>query len=451
MGNHFGTDGIRGVANVDLDCTKAFRIGQAAALALHKEQDRKPLFLIGRDTRISGDMLESALAAGLCSCGADVIKLGVVPTPAVAYLTVVNHANAGAVISASHNPFEHNGIKLFSCHGFKLSDDVENKIEDLIDSTEPLTVATHGEIGQILSVEGQVDRYIDHLLSTIHGDLSGLRVLIDCANGAAYATAKKLFAKAGLRADYLSCDPNGVNINDGCGSTHLDALSAGVVSGGYDLGIAFDGDADRCLAVDHTGEMVDGDQIMSICATSMLEDGKLKNDGLVATVMSNLGLHKFCQEQKIKLLCADVGDRHVLEMMQAEGMSLGGEQSGHVIFLDHMTTGDGELTALQLLYMLKKSGKSLRELASAVTRYPQTLVNVPGPVSKADKEALITSAPIQAAVQSGEEELAGEGRVLLRPSGTEALIRVMVEAKTQEQAEKVAKDIAKIVELTKNV
>lgn len=450
MGKLFGTDGIRGVANVNLSPELAFRIGQAAALALHKEENKKPLFLIGRDTRVSGEMLASALSAGLCSCGADVIRLGVVPTPAVAYLTVANHANAGVVISASHNPYEHNGIKLFSCHGFKLSDATENKIEELILSDEPLPVATHGNIGQIISAEGQVDRYIDHILGTIEGDLSGLRVLVDCANGAAYATAKALFDKAGLQADYLSCDPNGVNINDNCGSTHLENLSKGVVEGGYDLGIAFDGDADRCLAVDHTGEMVDGDQIMSICAASMIEEGKLKNGGFVATVMSNLGLHKYCQERNIKLLCAKVGDRNVLEMMQAEDMSLGGEQSGHVIFLDHMTTGDGELTALQLLYMVKKSGKSLRELAGAVVRYPQILLNVPGPVSNTDKDALIASEAIQEAVRKGEEELAGNGRILLRPSGTEALIRVMVEAGTQEQADKVANDIAKIVEMTKN-
>ncbi len=449
MGKLFGTDGIRGVANETLDGALAYRIGQAAALALQREDGGRPLFLIGRDTRISGDMLECALAAGLCACGADVMRLGVIPTPAVAYLTVANQAAAGAVISASHNPYEHNGIKIFSGSGFKLSDELEARIESLILSGEPLPMKTHGEIGRILDGSGQADRYLDHLASTLDGDLSGLRVLVDCANGAASATVRDLFARVGLDADFLSDRPDGVNINSGCGSTHLDALSAAVKAGGYDLGVAFDGDADRCLAVDERGETVDGDQMMAICAAAMIEAGTLRGDGFVATVMSNLGLHKYCARQGIRLLCAAVGDRNVLEMMQETGMALGGEQSGHIIFLDHMTTGDGELSALQLMQIVKKSGKKLSELAGAVTHYPQILINVPGPVQNAEKDALIRSPEVQAAIRDGEQALAGDGRILVRPSGTEALIRVMVEAGTQEKAENVAQQVAKIVETTK--
>ncbi len=447
MGKLFGTDGIRGVANETLDSQLAYRIGQAAALVLGR--DKKPLFLIGRDTRISGDMLECALAAGLCACGADVIRLGVVPTPAVAYLTVREGADAGAVISASHNPYEHNGIKLFSGSGFKLSDELEAQIEDLILSGAPMACKTHGGIGRILSGDGLTDAYLDHLAATV-GDLSGLRVLADCANGAASATARALFARVGLEADFLFDAPDGVNINHGCGSTHLEALSAAVAAGDYDLGVAFDGDADRCLAVDERGETVDGDQMMAICAAALLEEGRLRGDGFVATVMSNLGLHKYCAAAGLTLHCAAVGDRNVLERMQREGMALGGEQSGHIIFLDHMTTGDGELSALQLMRILKKTGRPLSELAGAVCRYPQVLVNVPGPVRNDEKAALIASEAVQDAIRAGEAALGGDGRILVRPSGTEALIRVMVEAGTQAQAEQVAHAIAEIVETTKN-
>jgi len=451
MGKLFGTDGIRGVANETLDGALAYRIGQAAALVLQKEDGKKPLFLIGRDTRISGEMLECALAAGLCACGADVMRLGVIPTPAVAWLTVANGADAGAVISASHNPYEHNGIKLFSGSGFKLSDELEEKIEELILSEGALPLKTHGEIGRILDGDGQAARYTDHLASTIEGDLSGLKVLVDCANGAASATAQELFAKIGLQPDFIHCEPDGVNINNGCGSTHMEILAAKVKEGGYDIGVAFDGDADRCLTVDENGEYVDGDQMMAICAADLIADGKLQNNGFVATVMSNLGLHKYCREREITLLCAAVGDRNVLEMMQKEGMVLGGEQSGHIIFLEHLTTGDGELSALQMLRILKKSGKPYSELAGAVTHYPQILINVPGPVKNADKAALIQSPEVQQAVREGEAALAGDGRILVRPSGTEALIRVMVEAGTQEKADAVAKQVARVVELTKIV
>ena len=450
MGKLFGTDGIRGVANETLDCPLAYRIGQAAALALRSGSGKKPLFLIGRDTRISGDMLENALAAGLCACGADVMRLGVLPTPAVAYLTACNGADAGAVISASHNPYEHNGIKLFSGAGFKLSDELEAQIEALILSPEPLPTQTHGGIGRIIGGDGQMERYLDHLAATVGGDLRGIRVLADCANGAASVTAARLFEKVGLDAQFICSAPDGVNINSGCGSTHLGRLAAAVRAGGYDLGVAFDGDADRCLAVDERGEVVDGDQIMAICAAAMQQRGALRGGGFVATVMSNLGLHKYCEKEGLRLLCAAVGDRNVLEMMQAEGMMLGGEQSGHIIFLEHMTTGDGELSALQLMRILRDSGRPLSELAGAVTKYPQILVKVAGPVGNAEKAALIRSPAVQAALQRGEECLRGDGRILLRPSGTEALIRVMVEAGTQAQAEQVAHEIAKIVESAQN-
>lgn len=450
MGKLFGTDGIRGIANETLDSSLAFRIGQATALVMGEERGTRPLILIGRDTRISGDMLECSLAAGLCACGANVMRLGVIPTPAVAYLAARNGAAAGAVISASHNPYAYNGIKLFSGSGYKLSDEVEEKIETLILSEEELPRKTGGEIGRILDGGGQVDLYLDHLASTIEGDLTGLRVLVDCANGSASSTARPLFARVGLEAEYLSDHPDGVNINNGCGSTHLSALSAAVAAGDYDLGIAFDGDADRCLAVDEMGCPVDGDQIMAICAAKMLEEGRLRGNGFVATVMSNLGLHKYCGREGLRLLCASVGDRNVLELMQRQNMALGGEQCGHIIFLDYMTTGDGELSALQLMQILKKTGKRLSELAGAVTHYPQILINIPGPSNNSEKDALIASEAVQAAIRDGEAALGGDGRILVRPSGTEALIRVMVEAGTQSQAEQVAQYVAKIVETTKN-
>lgn len=450
MGKLFGTDGIRGIANENLTCEMAFRVGQAAAIVLGEKKEEKPLFLIGRDTRISGDMLESCLVAGLCSCGANVLRLGVIPTPGVAYLTVLNGADAGIVISASHNPYHYNGIKIFSGEGFKLGDDLEARIEELILSKETLPVKTGGEIGKAADGSYQSDEYIRYLASKVEEQsLFGLRVLIDCANGAASATAKRLFRRYPMNVQFIHDTPDGVNINAGCGSTHLQDLSRRVVDGCYDVGIAFDGDADRCLAVDENGELVDGDHIMAICAQALRAEGKLPGDGFVATVMSNLGLHKYVKANGLKMLCADVGDRNVLEMMQETDMALGGEQSGHIIFLDHMTTGDGELSALQLMQIVKKSGKKLSELAGAVTRYPQILLNVPGPVRNADKDALIRSAEVQAAIRDGEQALEGDGRILVRPSGTEALIRVMVEAGTQEKAECVAQRVAKTVETTK--
>ena len=444
MGKLFGTDGIRGVANQTLTCQLAYRVGQAAAISLGSMDGKRPKVVIGKDTRISSDMLEAALVAGLTASGCDAVKLGVIPTPAVAYLTVRGQADAGVVISASHNPFEHNGIKMFSSQGFKLSDELEANIEALILQEGVLPVKTHGEIGRVYDGAQLMDAYLDHLASTV-GALKPLKVVFDCANGAASATAKKLFSKFPLQAEYLSVSPDGVNINNGCGSTHLGQLSKAVVEGGFDLGLAFDGDADRCLAVDEKGQEIDGDQIMAVCAEYLTAQGKLQSQGFVATVMSNLGLHKFCEQQHLKLLCAAVGDRNVLELMQKEHMVLGGEQSGHIIFLEHMTTGDGQLAALQFLSILGQSGKKASELAGQITHYPQILQNVKVG-SNEEKTAILESKELSAVVSREEEKLSGHGRILLRASGTEPLIRVMAEADTQDLAEAVVKTLVQAVE-----
>lgn len=445
MGKLFGTDGIRGVANQNLTCELAYRMGQAAAISLAKEKKGTPTVVIGMDTRISSDMLENALLAGLCASGCNAVRLGVIPTPAVAYLTVFYGADAGIVISASHNPYEYNGIKMFSSEGFKLSDALEEEIEELILSEGKLPVKTHDGLGKVIDGRHASEYYIRHLASTV-GDISDLRILVDCANGAASTTAHRLFNRFNIDVRIINDNPDGVNINDNCGSTHLGMLSQKVKEGYYDLGIAFDGDADRCLVVDENGNEVDGDKIMAICAKSLRQKGKLRNDGFVATVMSNLGLHKYCAENGLKLLCAAVGDRNVLELMQKEDMVLGGEQSGHIIFLEHLTTGDGQLAALQLLQILCECRQSVSKLAGEIGRYPQVLLNVKGPHDNAEKKALMASEPVQAACRKGEELLAGDGRILVRASGTEALIRVMVEASTEETARQVAEMVAGTVE-----
>ena len=444
MGKLFGTDGIRGVANETLTCRLAYRVGQAAAISLERADGKRPKVVIGKDTRISSDMLEAALLAGLTASGCDAVRLGVIPTPAVAYLTVHEQADAGIVISASHNPFEHNGIKMFSAQGFKLSDELEAEIEALILQKGELPARTHGEIGRIYDGAQLMDVYLDHLASTVDG-LQPIKVVFDCANGAASATAKKLFSRFPLQAEYLSVSPDGVNINENCGSTHLERLSRAVREGGFQLGLAFDGDADRCLAVDENGCEIDGDQIMAVCAEYLTAQGKLQSEGFVATVMSNLGLHKFCEAQHLKLLCAAVGDRNVLELMQKEGMRLGGEQSGHIIFLDYMPTGDGQLAALQFLKILSHSGKKASELADAVTQYPQLLKNV-RVTSNDQKTAIMQAEELHEAIRAAEQELGENGRVLIRPSGTEPLIRVMVEAGTEEQAQVITDRLVQNVE-----
>ncbi len=443
MGKLFGTDGIRGVVNEGLDATLAYQVGLAAAKVLGEANGKsRPLFTIGKDTRISSDLLESALIAGLCSAGADVMRLGVIPTPAVAYITVEAKADAGIVISASHNPFEHNGIKIFNGQGFKLSDELENQIEAVIFDGCNVALKTHGDLGRVYDSElKQSEAYINHLASTVEDDLHGLRILVDCANGASSATADRLFDLFSAEVDIINEDPDGVNINNGCGSTHLDLLARKVAEGGYDVGIAFDGDADRCLAVDENGETIDGDQIMAICGTEMKREGKLSGDAIVATVMSNIGFHLFAKENGIQVPCTDVGDRNVLEKMLECGYKLGGEQSGHTIFLDYATTGDGQLTALQFLQVLSRSGKKASELASICKKYPQVLINVPV-ASKEDKVRIMADDGLKAETARQEAELNGEGRILIRPSGTEALIRVMVEGKDPDQAQQCAEALA---------
>ena len=449
MGKLFGTDGIRGVVNAGLDADLAYKVGLAAAIVLakNKKPGEKPLVTIGKDTRISGDLLKGSLISGLCTAGADVLDLGTLPTPGVAWVTVDEKADAGIVISASHNPFEHNGIKIFNGKGFKLSDELEEKIEDIVlFGSNNVPMKTGADIGKVsYGAPKASEDYIDHLESTIDSTLGGLRILVDCANGAASATAARLFDRfSKLRTDVINADPDGVNINDHCGSTHMDALAAMVKAGHYDIGIAFDGDADRCLAVDELGSLIDGDQIMAACGLDMKAKGQLPGDTVVATVMSNLGFHVYAGEQGMKLECTDVGDRNVLERMVEKGYRLGGEQSGHMIFLDHATTGDGQLTALKLLALMKESGKKASEVFSACPRYPQVLINIP--VADNDVKKAAMSSPLLAqAVAREEEALAGEGRVLVRPSGTEALMRVMVEAKTQEKAQETARRLADLI------
>ena len=426
MGKLFGTDGIRGIVGENLTAELAYRVGQAVTAVLTEEKGEPPLVTIGMDTRISSDMLEGALIAGITSVGGDVMPLGTIPTPAVAYLTVKVGADAGVVISASHNPFEHNGIKVFNGLGYKL----------------PIGKRIHG-------MKNLKYEYIKHLAGTVQDDLGGLRVLIDCANGAAAATAPDLFSMFEIEADFIHRKPNGVNINLKCGSTYLKSLAAMVTAGEYDLGIAFDGDADRCLMIDERGQVIDGDKTMAVCGRYMRDQGLLTGRTIVGTVMSNLGLHEFCNKNNIRLVCTPVGDRNVLEKMLEYGYRIGGEQSGHTIFTDYATTGDGQLTALQFLQILRRSGQKASELASICPSYPQTLVNVELANQPGLKEAVMASRELQEAVRREEETLGGNGRVLVRPSGTEPLIRVMVEAKTNESAEGCANRLADLVRTLK--
>lgn len=450
MGKLFGTDGIRGVVGENLTADMAFRVGQAVATVLKEDKGSRPTVVIGKDTRVSSDMLEAALVAGICSVGGDVKPVGTIPTPAVAYLAVREKADAGIVISASHNPYEHNGIKVFSGEGYKLSDAVEERIEAHILSDAPMAQVTRGDIGRCHhGSEVLREEYIDFVASTIEGDLSGLKILCDCANGASSATAPALFARFKAKTDFIHTEPDGVNINNGCGSTHLEKLAAAVVAGGYDIGVAFDGDADRCLLVDENGQTIDGDKVMAVCATDMKRRGVLNGDTIVATVMSNLGLHEFCRNHGLNLVCTAVGDRNVLEEMLRHDYRIGGEQSGHTIFTELETTGDGEVTALQFLQVLSASRQKASELAACCATYPQVLVNVEVPHSGGVKEKIMASDALKEAVKQEEDALGGEGRVLVRPSGTEALIRVMVEAKTEEIASDVAQRLVNFIKSLK--
>lgn len=445
MARIFGTDGVRGVVNKELTVELAMNLGKAGAYVLTKEKAHKPTILVGGDTRISGEMLANALMAGICSVGADAVYVGVVPTPAIAYLTRHYGYDAGVVISASHNPSEYNGIKFFNGDGYKLSDLLEDEIEEVMRmNSAELPMPVGGEVGHITYRYDAKDDYVRFACSLIDLDLSGLKIVVDTAEGASYYTAPKTLESLGAKPVVIHNHPDGVNINRACGSTHMEELKKRVVEEGADLGIAFDGDADRMLAVDENGNMVDGDQIMAICGLYMRNQGRLKKDTVVATVMSNLGFFRMGEKEGINIVRTKVGDRYVLEYMLANGCNLGGEQSGHVIFLDENTTGDGLISALHLLEVIVKSGKKLSELASVMRVLPQALVNAR--VSNIKKEYYMDNKVVADAVAELEARFAGAGRVLIRPSGTEPLVRVMIEGDDQKFIEEEAKKLAGIIE-----
>lgn len=445
MARIFGTDGVRGVANKELTVELAMNLGKAGAYVLTKEKAHKPTILVGGDTRISGEMLANALMAGICSVGADAVYVGVVPTPAIAYLTRYYGYDAGVVISASHNPAEYNGIKFFNGDGYKLSDLLEDEIEEVMRmNSAELPMPVGGEVGHITYRYDAKDDYVAFARSLIDLDLSGLKIVVDTAEGASYYTAPKTLESLGARPIVIHNNPDGVNINRACGSTHMEELKKRVIEEGADLGIAFDGDADRMLAVDENGNMVDGDQIMAICGLYMRNQGRLKKDTIVATVMSNLGFFRMGEKEGIEIVRTKVGDRYVLEYMLANDCNLGGEQSGHVIFLDENTTGDGLISALHLLEVIVRTGKKLSELASVMRVLPQALVNAK--VSNIKKEYYMDNKAVAEAVAELENKFAGAGRVLIRPSGTEPLVRVMIEGDDQELIEREAKKLADIIE-----
>lgn len=444
MARMFGTDGVRGVAGTELTIELATKLGQAGAYVLTKEKSHKPTIIVGCDTRISGGMLANALMAGICSVGADAIYVGVVPTPAVAYLTRKHKVDAGVVISASHNPMEFNGIKFFNGEGYKLSDELEDEIEDVIrKNMEPIKFPTGAEIGKVEYRFDIKDEYVEFEKKCVPVDLSGMKIVVDCAEGASYYTSVKALTELGADVVAIHVEPDGTNINANCGSTHMNELKARVVAEKADCGIAFDGDADRMLAVDEKGNLVDGDQIMAICAKFLKEQGRLKKDTVVVTVMTNLGFTLMGKEQNLHIEKTKVGDRYVLENMLANGYNLGGEQSGHVIFLDNNTTGDGLLSALHLLEVMVATKKPLSELASIMEVLPQALVNAKVPNHK--KESYMEYAEIAEAIAELEKKFDGEGRVLIRPSGTEPLVRVMIEGKNQQEIEEEAHKLAKLI------
>jgi phosphoglucosamine mutase len=443
MGRLFGTDGVRGVANRDLTARLALDLSVAAARVLGEVgafEGHRPVAVVGRDPRASGEFLEAAVVAGLASAGVDVLRLGVLPTPAVAYLTHVLDADLGVMLSASHNPAPDNGIKFFDRSGYKLADEIENSIESHLGESWQGPIGAG--VGRVRDAHGEAERYVEHVLATTApGSLDGVRVVLDCAHGAASVVAPQILRRAGATVIEIGTDPDGLNINEGCGSTHLEALQAAVIEHGADAGIAHDGDADRCLAVTGSGEAIDGDQIMAILALELREAGRLRDDTVVATVMSNLGFKLAMREAGLSVIETAVGDRYVLEAMKDGGFTFGGEQSGHVIMLDHATTGDGVLTGLHLLAAMVRRGRPLDELAKIMTRLPQVLLNVRG----VDKAKAQTSVELMAAIASAEAELGTTGRVLIRPSGTEPMVRVMVEAAVEEQARSVAERLAEVV------
>ncbi|WP_328424573.1 phosphoglucosamine mutase [Streptomyces sp. NBC_00443] len=447
MGRLFGTDGVRGVANADLTAEMALGLSVAAAHVLAEAgtfEGHRPTAVVGRDPRASGEFLEAAVVAGLASAGVDVMRVGVLPTPAVAHLTGSLGADLGVMLSASHNAMPDNGIKFFARGGHKLADDLEDRIESVYDEHrhgEPWQRPTGAAVGRVRSYDQGFDEYVAHLLGVLPNRLDGLKIVLDEAHGAAAGVSPEAFRQAGADVVTIGAEPDGLNINDGCGSTHLDKLKAAVLGHGAALGIAHDGDADRCLAVDHTGEEVDGDQILAVLALAMRERSALRSETVVATVMSNLGFKLALEREGLKLVQTAVGDRYVLEEMKEHGYALGGEQSGHVIILDHATTGDGTLTGLLLAARVAETGRTLRDLAAVMERLPQVLINVPD----VDRTRVGDSADLAAAVAEAERELGSTGRVLLRPSGTEPLVRVMVEAADIEQARSVAGRLADVV------
>jgi phosphoglucosamine mutase len=441
VGSLFGTDGVRGLANAELTPELAMAVaGAAARVLVAHDASHRPVAVVGRDPRASGEMLEAAVVAGLTSAGADIRLVGVLPTPAVAFLTASYGADLGVVLSASHNPMPDNGVKLFGGGGHKLPDDIETEIEAAV-ARGPGTRPTGALIGRLRAADDAVERYGAHLLGAQPTRLDGLHVVVDCANGAAWWVAPEIYRGAGAQVTTIAAEPDGLNINDGVGSTHLEGLVEAVRRTGADLGIAHDGDADRCLAVDASGTVVDGDQLLAICAVAMRDAGTLKDNTVVATVMSNLGFHHAMRAAGIEVLTTAVGDRYVLEALRAKDLSLGGEQSGHIVFTAAATTGDGLLTALHVMARMATTGASLADLAGVVQRLPQTLINV----RVANRDAIASSPAVADAVGAAEAELGDTGRVLLRPSGTEQLVRVMVEASTQDHADAVADRLAKVV------
>ena len=444
MGRLFGTDGARGVANVELTAELAMNIGRAAAMVLTNDEVEHPTVIIGKDTRLSGDMLEGALIAGLCSVGANVKLLGVVPTPAVAYLVGKYKADAGIMISASHNPYEFNGIKIFSSEGTKLPDDLENRIEEIVlDNVVPYDIVTNDKIGKVTVENSAADEYIDHVAEAIGCDLEGMEIALDCSNGSSSRTAEKLFTKLGAKVHIIAAEPDGININKDCGSTHINKLQKYVRENNLCCGLAFDGDADRCLAVDEKGNLVDGDYLIAICAKDMKDRGVLKKDAVVGTIMTNMGFNKFCENNGMKFVSTKVGDRYVLEAMLREGYNIGGEQSGHIILLDYATTGDGQLSGAMILSIMKRTGKKLSELAKVMERLPQVLINVK--VSAEGKLSFYTDKGIKEEIKRVTDILGDKGRILIRVSGTEPLVRVMLEGESLEEIQQLAEEAAQVV------
>lgn len=445
MGRLFGTDGARGIANKELTCELATNIGRAAAYVLTEKTTEKPKVIIGKDTRVSSNMLEMALAAGLCSVGADVVLVGFVPTPAIAYLVKEKDADAGIMISASHNPCEYNGIKIFDGNGFKLPDSMEEKIEALVlDDMSPIEYPVGGEVGSVFLRYDYVDLYVDYLAKCINADLSGMKIAIDCANGSSSVTAEKLFKKLGADVHIMHATPNGVNINAGCGSTHMEDLTDYVNGHEVDLGLAFDGDADRCLAVDENGKLIDGDKMIAIFALDMKKKGTLNDETAVVTVMTNLGFKHFARDNGIAIAETKVGDRYVLEEMVKNNYQIGGEQSGHIIFKRFATTGDGQLSGGMLAAIIKASGKPASDVASIMNVLPQTLINIKAPNEL--KAKLNTDEDIINAIQEVKDILGDSGRILVRASGTEPLIRVMLEGEDIAQIKKLGKQVAQVIE-----